>query len=238
MSSVFEILVRVVFGVKTFVAARPDATPGIRSATTKLVGLADAMRALGQQQGEGGTLSQKAVDRATELRRFIRLFLLQPVALIAADAFQGQQARVREFRMVRSGECSKETFLLRARAIHAAVVAAEPVFLQFDMDPGLPALLNEALAEYAALPEQVTDGLRTRAGARDGLESQARKLMTTLRRLDGLVLHHYRDDPATLAEWKTVRNVPWPGSTKVKTARAAKAAANTTPPESATGTNA
>ena len=233
MTSVTQVLIRVILGVKGFVGARTGLPQGIINAATRLVGLGETLRALGQAQDAGGTQSKVASRQGEDTQRFIWMFILQPLFFIAADAIAAEPRRILEFRMVRGLKLSKEKVLARSRAIHAAAVAATPTLLEYGMDPGLPVLLEAKLAEYAALPELVTDGLRARAGASDLLDVNARKAMTTLRRLDGLMRHHFRDDPATLAEWATVRNIPWPGSTKAKAARAAQAA-TTTP---AAGTN-
>lgn len=228
MTTVVQVIIRVILGVKGFIAARPGLPAGILSAAAALIARVDAMRALGQAQGAGQARSKKAVTREEELRRYIWFFIIQPLGFIAADAFADQPSRALEFRMTAALTRAKERFLAQGRAILQATRASEALLLEFGMDPGLPALLAAQLDEYAALPEAVTDGRRTRFGATDQLDTATKQALTTLRRLDGLMRHHFRDDPATLAEWATVRNVPWPGSSKAKAGGAGDSAG--TPP--------
>ncbi len=231
MTSVVQSLIRVILGLKGFFAARPGMPAGILAAVARLSNFAEAMRALGETQATGEARSMKAVSRAEEVRRYIWFFIIQPLGLIAVDAFSDDPSRKVEFRMTRALHSSKESFLARARAILAAIRAAEAILLEYGMDPGLPALLEAKLHEYAALPEEVTDGRRTRSGATDSLDTVTKQALNTLRRLDGLVRHHFRDDPATLAEWASVRNIPWPsGGTRTKAAKAQAPAADGTTP--------
>lgn len=243
MTSVVQVLIKVILGIQGFFAARPGLPARILAAAARLDSVVDTIRALGNAQDTSEIRSKKAVRQAEEVRQYIWLFIIQPFSRIAGAAFAGDPGRREEFRMTNGRNLPKERFLTRCRNILAAIRANEAVLLEFGMDPGLPALLEAKLNEYAALPVEVAEGRRTRSNATDGLDQVTRQVLQTIRWLDGLVRHHYRDDPTTLAEWATVRNIPWPGSTaEGKRARKAKADADsqasaadgTTPP---TGTS-
>ncbi len=223
MTSVVQVLMKVILGIQGFFAARPGLPPKFLAAVGRLDGLVATILALGKIQETGEVRSKKAVEQAEEVRRYIWFFILQPFGRIAAAAFAGSPARKAEFRITQALNISKARFLTRAGAILDAIRANEAVLLEYGMDPGLPALLEAKLAEYTALPVEVTEGRRTRATATDKLDTATRQAIQTIRWLDGLVTHHFRDDPATLAEWATVRNIPWPGSARRAATRRTKA---------------
>ena len=243
MTSISQVLIKVLLGIQGFFAARPGLPARMLAAAARLQALVDTIRALGQAQDASEVRSKKAVVQAEQVRRYIWFFIIQPFTQIAYAAFAGDPARKAEFRMTQPLNISKERFLARGRSIIEAIRANEAVLLEYGMDPGLPMLLEAKLNEYMALPVEVTEGRRTRSSATDGLDKATRQALQLIRWLDGLVRHHFRDDPTTLAEWATVRNVPWPGSAaEAKRARQAKADAeaqapaadDTLPP---TGTN-
>lgn len=216
MSGLVQLLLRTALAIQEFLVAHPGGTPGFEAAVAKLGVLIDTIRALAKDREEGASRTQKAVDRATQLRREIRRFMLQPIAALAQSVFRGQPGRLREFKMVRWASRSKEDFLAKGRAIHGAVVADLARFVELGMDPALPDALAEALDEFAALPAQVNAGKRVRTGARDGIEKAADDIMDLFHRLDGLMRFRYRNEPALLAEWQLVRNIPWPNSAKAR----------------------
>lgn len=227
MTSIAQVLIKVILGIQGFFLARPGLPAKILAAAARLDGVVDTIRTLGQVQDASEVRSKKAVEQAEQIRRYIWFFIVQPFSSIAGAAFAGDPARKAEFRMTNPLNMSKERFLARGRSIIEAIRANEAVLLEFGMDPGLPALLEAKLNEYMALPVEVTEGRRTRSNATDGLDKATRQALRTIRWLDGLVRHHFRDDPTTLAEWATVRNIPWPGSTaEGKRARKAKADAD------------
>ncbi|MBK8006795.1 MAG: hypothetical protein IPK12_23685 [Gemmatimonadetes bacterium] len=120
MTSVVQALIRVILGLKGLFAARPGMPAGILAAVARLSNFAEAMRALGETQTTGEARSMKAVSRAEEVRRYIWYFIIQPLGLIAADAFSGDRSRKVEFRMTRALHSSKESFRYRARSILTA----------------------------------------------------------------------------------------------------------------------
>jgi len=117
MTTVVQVIIRVILGVKGFIAARPGLPAGILSAAAALIARVDAMRALGQAQTFGGVVNYDVAICDRLQRATNDPAAHQPLGFIAADAFADQPSRALEFRMTAALTRAKERFLAQGRAI-------------------------------------------------------------------------------------------------------------------------
>lgn len=210
MRAILMVILVTAGGVLEFFTAHPVDNPAVKALLERLAALIAEFRTLGQKQGDARKSKRRANVRRSAVAREIRYYLLRPISAFAAAAFKDDPARIALFRIPATGSRGKEAFLIQARAIHANVTANLDLLLAQGMNPALPGELAEALAEYERLPVEATNGKRTAAGARDGIESATDEIMDILQQLDGVNRHRFRTEPELLAEWEVVRNIPWP----------------------------
>lgn len=209
MTVLVAMLLRVLGGIQSFVAAHPNGAPGIEAALARLNAVGARLREIASSAQAGVAQSRNAALRVREKRREITAFFLQPLLALAMSAFRRNRSRIAEFRLGQKGVGSREGFLARCRTIHAALEANLPVFLALGMEPTVPAQFAAALEEYQEFPEDVHDGRRVRREARTEADKAVEELMAAIHQIDGLVRLQYRNDPAILAVWQSARNIPW-----------------------------
>jgi hypothetical protein len=218
MTALTVMLLGIVVGVEKFLAGLPPGTPGFQAAAERLREVAERLRALGRSQDAGDVRSRQATTRLAELRREIRAFYLLPIAALATSAFRDDRSTTLAFRMPRRGYDAREAFLAKCRNIHAELVAHRDTFVTLGMDPDVPEQFAAALDEFEALPSEGTEARQVRRAARTDTERALDDLMDLIHRLDGLMRLRFRNDPATLAKWQQVRNIPWSTGAKVQPA--------------------
>ena len=194
-------------GIVVFGGQNP-LTPANTRATalyTQIGTTATSLRAHADDQDSGnaefrsGTLSRREATQAL-------LGQMRPINQMARALPKEQYPGVRAlFRMPPT--TGYAAILSRANAFLEAVGPIKSAFVE----RGLPADFDEQLAEKVAAITAATNsrtlGKAAQVGGTAGMEAMASEGLAAVAELDSILTYQYRNNPALLAAWKSVRHV-------------------------------
>jgi hypothetical protein len=166
---------------------------------------ADALRTYSTDQDSGGAVFHTETRTRREIADAVRA-QMRPINKMAKGLPRDQYPGVRGlFLMPKSNGYA--ALISRAESFLEAIGPVKAAFVE----RGLPADFDEQLA--AALPEigsssqARTLGRAEQIGGTAGIDAKASEGLRDLQELDSILSYHYRNDPAQLAAWKSVRHV-------------------------------
>ena len=193
-----------------FCLAHSIDNPGFTTSMNHLGGLAERAITLFAQQRSG-----EVTERASTTQRNLLLDKgraeLKHLHTIAEAGAQESPGLVERFRVPAAGE-GQEKILTAIRTSIAEVEARKDFFIRFGMDPTTPDTLKQVLVDFSEAVDDGRAGRRAHVGARAELDHVGADIMTTVNHLDGIIRHHFKDNPELLAAWESARDVAWPSS--------------------------
>jgi hypothetical protein len=199
--------------VRDFCRTHSDQNPGYTAATQRLEERLVRAEALAQQQVTGQLSVSGAVANKEQLRLDIRKTIALLAGLAGPAAREERELAVGIIRPDVNG--SHQAFLTRSRVAAASGSTHRDLLIRYGMPEGLLDELNATLDRYEQSLNQQHAGRAAHVGARAELEAVTSDIMLIVRQLDALNRFRFRADAASLAAWKSARDVAWPAPPEV-----------------------
>ncbi|HEX7999480.1 MAG TPA: hypothetical protein VF528_13925 [Pyrinomonadaceae bacterium] len=167
--------------------------------------------------GEEQMSADAAVRASATARRVARLSVLQQMRAIrdTAKAMEAEIPGVSDkFRVPTKN--GSEALINAARAFVTTATPLKAEFVQREMPDTFLEDLTAAINEFESANNSFNLSMGRRVGATAGLKNAFVRSTRLKRELNPMVLNKYRDDPASLAEWKSAIHVEAAPKQKVK----------------------
>jgi hypothetical protein len=199
--------------------------PRVTALYTNIGASAAAIRSYSTDQDSGGAEFHAATRTRREIADAL-LVQMRPISKMAKELPRDLYPGVRGLFLMPTSH-GYAALISRADSFLEAIGPVKAAFVE----RGLPADFDEQLA--AAFPPigsaslTRTLGKAEQVGGTAGIAAKASEGLMYLRELDSILSYLYRNDPALLASWKSVRHVP---KDPVREQQAPTAASNAGPP--------
>ncbi len=157
--------------------------------------------------------AKREVDAANRekdrLQGVIHAEFLLPLAAIARGNSAFDPGLARRFRApIRSAD--KSVYMGTARSILALAGEHKAMFVSDGMPESFIQDLGKTLDDYAAAATAANNSRQFHVQARAELRLLSRRLMGSIKRLDGINRSRFRKEPHLFQAWMAARNVAWP----------------------------
>lgn len=195
--------------VLNFSRAYPDPSPGYSAALTRLEKSLAEADVLAARQRDGINAVRSATTQKRALRRRMRRTQLVHLARVAESAAAEAPDLVQKFRLTREA-VPYLAFRTAARGMSAEAQNRKEVLVKHGLLDSVLQSLSQSLDQFDQAVEQGTDGRRAHVGASAELDALAEELIQIVRLMDGLNRYRFANDPESLAQWESARNVVGP----------------------------
>lgn len=202
-----------------FAAAHPSTDAGYNALVARLKDRLAQADQLAIEQRDGQVLKHSAVARRAELRDSIARIQLRHLVGVAQLAAKEHPELLKLFPPPPSGGPHK-TVMTAARSMLAAAQPQKDLFVSLGLGATFLDELAQAIADFDKATEDGHTGTREHVGAGAELLVAAEDCVKLTLVLDGLYKLWFRNDPKSLAAWKSSRNVVGPYKGKLQPAPA------------------
>jgi hypothetical protein len=198
--------------VLNFTRAHPDPSEGYTAALARLEKTLAQVQVVAARQREGINASRSATARKRELRRKMRRTQLLHLARVAESAATEAPDLAQKFVLVPEA-IPYLAFRTAARGMSAEAQNQKELLVKHGLIDSVLVSLSQSLDQFDQAVEQGTEGRRAHVGASAELDALAEELTQTVRLMDGTNRYRLADNPNSLAEWASARNVIGPAKT-------------------------
>jgi hypothetical protein len=192
-----------------FAAAHPSTDASYNALVARLKDRLARADQLAIQQREGQTLKHAAVTRRDALRESIERVQLRHLVGVAYLASKEHPELAELFPPVPTSGPHKN-LITAAKGMLAAAQPQKELFVSLGLGDTFLDDLTQAIADFDKATEEAHTGTRDHVGAGADLLVAADDCVKLTLLLDGLYKLRFRNDPESLAAWKSARNVVGP----------------------------
>jgi hypothetical protein len=184
-------------------------TPANAIATALITQLNNTTTALGGQ-AVAQDLAFGTVHGAIVDRRLVKQDLVSALKDLGETARALDPAEhpglAAEMRLGRTGG-NYGALLVRARAIHSALVPVKEAFVEYGSPATVDADLMALITAFEAATQRKNDGRAGHVGGTAGIEAHCKSGVIIVRKLDAIFSKVFKSDPVKFAAWKAARRV-------------------------------
>lgn len=163
-----------------------------------------ALDDLGKEQSSATGGAQSSTEIKGNFRASV-LRILRAIRETAKAINTDKPGTLDKFKIPRTN--GDEPLINAARSIAVEAKALEADFLQREMPATFVADLNAAIDGFEAASNSLNLNTAKRVSSTAGIKSKLAEARTLRNQLNAIVVNKYRDDPATLAAWKSASHV-------------------------------
>ena len=195
--------------VRDFCRTHPSTSEGFTQALAKLEERLARAEELLAQQGTGFVTRRASTKVKRELRKTIRENHLRHLVRIARGS-EGEITDLPKRFWLPAASLNSATFLASAKVMAEQAANYKDLFIRDGMPATFLEDLHTILAEYEGAVNGQFAGAALHIGAKADAAAISKELMGLVKRLDGIILVQFENEPELKAAWRAAKDVSWP----------------------------